>query len=751
MSKRYLKLMPISYEVKKDMLNMIDLIHLNGETLLNHKRLLKLIYEKYKDATLLNKDFIDFYNRILGKLVDFFHATNSRDSIFELKDEYFLSVNNITHKTQWEQANKIFYIDDKPNYEILPQSIREKVQPHFTNRDKNTFGKIAGKIGNRFSNSIQKELLDTKILETNTSIAYFPYLSESIAILESMLERRLDEYFEIIRHIHVFVCEEIHVKISVSNLDTINIPVEHYIDIDANFNIYISEGIEDVNRIAETINELFVSLLGRDLQRFRPDLVRFLNTFEKIDYLRDYDIVETRIAEIKNSLETTERTQKQRFWEAILNARTISERKKIFIEKDIDFEELSKVLEINIELIHYLDASFNYEKMSETSNINILVRLFKELSLTLEELNSNLFPQIDFRTMYERKLLQIKNKFEHRFNAKLYEYLLDKDIDEQSKYLETLDQYNHSFEISVQHNTLELDINNYFLSMLKRHFKFINFSSDDLEEKHNDFNSISIYTKYFELLKERLLGIEYTEDSLEEYLSTNEIRSLLYFDNVEKISSDFIYWYKANIEDETSDKNLEDELNELVDVVPSGIQVISTSATGRSLVFGGSNGGRAKTRIDGGSSNENKKRIGLIAELVAFNELQIDYVQVKWVSKYASEIYKTHPGYNPEGTDGLGYDIECFDSEGNKYCMEVKGKADNSDVFDISKNEIDKAIEEQEYYKIIFVKNVMDKEKRKVFDLGNLFMFENHETFFSNQKFTINYKNFEIHFQEKLF
>ena len=117
------------------------------------------------------------------------------------------------------------------------------------------------------------------------------------------------------------------------------------------------------------------------------------------------------------------------------------------------------------------------------------------------------------------------------------------------------------------------------------------------------------------------------------------------------------------------------------------------------------------------------------------------------MSKYASKIHKTHPGYNPEGRDGLGCDIEYLDEDGNKFYVEVKGKGDNYEAFEISKNEINKANKEKEFYKIIFVTNTLSNTQRKMRDLGNLFMLDNGEDFLANNNFTAIYNNFEIRFK----
>ncbi|WP_140363932.1 hypothetical protein, partial [Vibrio parahaemolyticus] len=77
----------------------------------------------------------------------------------QLANSKFLAVNAITKTREWQNASEIYYIDDKLSYELLPEKIKEKVQPHFTNRDKNTFGIIAKEIGKQFSNQISKELI----------------------------------------------------------------------------------------------------------------------------------------------------------------------------------------------------------------------------------------------------------------------------------------------------------------------------------------------------------------------------------------------------------------------------------------------------------------------------------------------------------------------------------------------------------------------------------------------------------------
>lgn len=752
--KRHLKLLPINYDHKKELIDAVGLVHLDGDSIENFIDLFNHIYKKYEDKIPEGKDFQDFYNKILGKLVDFFNNNNQTEIITYLKNIYFLSVNDISKSTHWTKANQIFHIDDKPNYDILPISIKEKVQPQFTLRDKNTFGKIAAKIGKRFSNSIKKELIETDATQTSNLLSYFKQLPEAIAILESNLDIAMDEYFERLKSIRVFEKQTLEVKISVGNSGDIIIPVNHFVDSDNNFDIHviISSISNKHQQIAESMSELFSNLLSRDLQKYRPDLLRFLNTTNKSEYLRDYDILEDRVNEIRDKLNTSDLTSTQRFWEAILTANEISSRENIFINKEVEIKRLSVLLKVNEMLIQDIQNEFNFQQISSPANINLLLELLDSLSLSLEELNKNLFPKIDFREFYNKKLMNLKNRFEKNFNAILHIYLSDQARDEQAKYQDYLDHYKWSIEFHIPLNSIGIDVENYFLETLNTEFNFCLFTKGDLQSDYDLFNPVEIYSTNIKLLKISLTSFKFTDGNLDTFLAENKRRSLLYFNEIDFLSKNFKDWSKQFAERNKpldAEEDLENILSVFSNQTGTIIEEISTNEVDGSTSSGGSSGGNSGGRFDGAANDQNKKLIGFVAEMVVYEKLKTLHENVTWVSKYASKVYKTHPGYNPEGQDGLGYDIEYLDNVGNKYFVEVKGKADSYDSFEISKHEIDKAHHEHEFYKILFVTQTMNNIQRRIRNLGNLFMLDDGEDFFANSKFKAIYRNFEIRFQEQ--
>ena len=163
---KYLRLFPIDFENNRDFIESVGLCHLDGNTVDNFNRLLKHIYNRYHKYIPEGKDFTDFYNRILSKVFDFYDKNEISDNeVRTICNTPMLAINETIGRSKWEYPENIYYIDDKLNYDLLPESVRAEIQPHFTNRDRNTFGKIAAKIGRRFSNSITKNLVESPALK----------------------------------------------------------------------------------------------------------------------------------------------------------------------------------------------------------------------------------------------------------------------------------------------------------------------------------------------------------------------------------------------------------------------------------------------------------------------------------------------------------------------------------------------------------------------------------------------------------
>ena len=129
-----------------------------------------------------------------------------------------LAINETIGRSKWEYPENIYYIDDKLNYDLLPESVRAEIQPHFTNRDRNTFGKIAAKIGRRFSNSITKNLVESPALKEFFLIEFFTDLPPAIALLEYNFDISMSSYLEALKLVEVWKKEKVETEIFVGEL-----------------------------------------------------------------------------------------------------------------------------------------------------------------------------------------------------------------------------------------------------------------------------------------------------------------------------------------------------------------------------------------------------------------------------------------------------------------------------------------------------------------------------------------------------
>jgi hypothetical protein len=348
------------------------------------------------------------------------------------------------------------------------------------------------------------------------------------------------------------------------------------------------------------------------------------------------------------------------------------------------------------------------------------------------------------------KLIKIKNKFELKFSKKLFQQLSNSPTKQQSTFQDLLDKYQKASYCRVPENILCCDVDAYFIELVTDNFPDLPLTRDDIVEDEDDFNSVKLYKIGFSEFKKMLSALTYRNEDLDSFLSKNTRRSLLYFNNITPLISQF----KKYISDKKSSAKPilgGEEFSDLFESVGDGASTDfeEVETTGVDLTSPPNSGNSGGGRFDGGGDTNTKINIGVIAEKIVYENLKSQHKIVNWVSKFAAKIPKEHPGYNPEGYDGLGYDIEYIDGDGNKIFVEVKGKSDSSLTFEISKNEVDKALEERSRYKLIFVTNVMDQKKRKIKDLGNIFSLGSDEDFFKNSSFTAIYKSFGIQFQEK--
>jgi len=525
-----------------------------------------------------------------------------------------LAINETTGRSKWEYPENIYYIDDKLNYDLLPESVRAEIQPHFTNRDRNTFGKIAAKIGRRFSNSITKNLVESSALKEFFLIEFFTDLPQAIALLEYNFDISMSSYLEALKLVEVWKKEKVETEISVGELSGLIIESDYYIEkTRRNFILHIkNDSLRQPKLIAACLTELFMSMLDRDLKRFNIDLWKFIKSKNKADYLADYDISVTRIEEIRQILYASDFTQLQKFWQAVFITKKIPNFDRIIVNDTVDIKEIASLAGLELETVRKINEEVNFDNINRYENVPLLSSLFHKLGMSREQINLHLYPEVEMK-----------------------QWLIEQG----------------------------------------------------------------------------------------ENISTKELQL-----PPEQVAMKYANQCKPAIENIKPSR------------VPEKMQ-----STGRQ--YGTGNG---SLKYDGQKNNRQKLIIGMVAEMIVYEKLQEDQniENVKWVSRYAAHVEPAYSGYNPHGTDGLGYDIEYTDRTGNKNFVEVKGKADDQNCFEITIPEIEKAKQEKNFYHIIFVTNTLNEELRRIKYLGNLFMFEEGEDLLNNKRFSAVTKSYEIRFKE---
>jgi hypothetical protein len=752
--RRFLRVFPVDFGHKKTMLAFLRMRHLDGDTLDHYTGVLTAVYEQYKDRPVRDKEFIDFYNKLLNKLFEFYaYRKSEKVDLDLLEQQWFLAQNELDRELVWKRGKGIFFIDDKPNYDILPISVKQIVQPQFTLNNKQTFGKIAAKIGTRFSESISRKLLDTERSMTMPLTDYFAELPEAIALLEFLTDKALNKELERIKNSVVKERLEIWVSVTVAGSEAIEIGTDFYVDHNVNFELHIRSGLMHKNKVlAEAIHVLF-SEIGREARRYNLELFRFLNSRDRAGFLAECEISPERILEIRERLSTSTLNAEQRFWDALLAACSVTERSAVFGHEEVDVTGVAGLLNVPDTELTAFAAEFEFRNSSAAGNLPALQALLRLTGIALTDLNKYLFPKIDLRDHFDTELIRLKNRFEQSFRARLHRYLLGKKAADQQNYLALLDGYNAGFRINVPPDLLLEDIFAYFLARLTEAYPELSFSLKDIRSVRGRYDQNAVYLQQRKAFKAALkdAGIKYAPEQLDRFVNQLKWGSLFYFDQTVYLVRAFRAWTAGQQpRPEPKTETAADLMAELDIGADEDIEDVETASVPHTPSgTGAGGGGGSGAHYDGGANDAYKQKIGLAAEMVVYQLLAARHTELKWVSKNASKAPEKHPGYNPQGDDQYGYDIEYLDSEGNKHFVEVKGRGEYNDAFEITKFEVQKAYETKDRYHVILVTHTLHKPSRRIRHLGNLFLLESGQDFFANERFTAIYKSFEIRFHER--
>lgn len=745
--KKYLVTLPVHFVPNFQLIQLIGLKHLDSHSIDDFRRIFLNIYNNYKTKETADKEFISFYNKVISKLFDLYSLSNfNKNDIVSLSNSFFLGLNEMTQMLEWKPAKSIYYIEDKPAYNLLPAEIKILIQPHFTNQDKNRFGQIAKRLGLDFKKTIEQRLLSFEIIKELKAWDWFPGFGESLALVEVLLETNLDTRLTQIQKSQLIICDNLEIELyKDSEYVSILENVTHKIEVGENIIVYINGRFDTqtAKLYSNVLHDLLVEVLGRDLHRVRLSLNEFYSRNNRIELLESFEVTPERVDEINSKLKGILLTKLQTFWFAIMKVRDIPNPASYVKDESIDFEKLMPLF--NSTNSHWIDLVdlINYDRIYETGNITPLGMLFETLAINLDDFNKNSEVKIDFREHFQRQFEGLKVKYKSVFESKLYNYLKDKTIQEKSAFQDEVDEYSGML-LTLYRAVVYVDCEACFFNDLIVKYPELKLSKDELKIS-GKASILSTYQKNLSSFKKAVIENDLDKPILDDFISLNKNRSLLYFDEtgelLRKLFNDFKLPYKKDVPANQSPGVL--DLGLYINPANLVVEEITTGSIEGSNGTPNNHGSAGKgQRVDGGKVNFTLELLGAVAEKMVFDKLYESNDTTEWISKNASKA-----GINPEGSDIHGYDIKYLDCNNEVQYVEVKGKVDDQKHFYISYPEYKKALSEKENYHIYLVLFTLDNNKRKIFHLGNIFLLNEKDDVFNNERFTANFNSLEIRFK----
>ena len=454
----------------------------------------------------------------------------------------------------------------------------------------------------------------------------------------------------------------------------------------------------------------------------------------------------------------------QDFWQNILEIKgidfNISEQTE---GKDI-IKILAEKLTIDESITRELFRNIKYEELSTKQNLPYFKTLFKSLSISAEDFNQVSYEHMDFKEIFEREITNEIYNLLIKFRNFVYSYLEDKDTTEKERFLEYVGCYTDSDQTDKYdiNKELEIDYKKYFDMLFKTEpFEELSITYEKLNgQKETDLEKI--YQKNKETFREKAAQrMSFTSENLKQFFENPKNMSLLYFGQYDELINRLENEYKVEEDqNDTGEKKAkrtiklndeeaeydEDNYQSLIDNIDEdlseneyGMDKHDPEKPDEKRTKGSKGAGGG----GGGARQINTKEIGFIGEYYVYKSLVKKYSKekVRWVSEYAkiAEI-------NPEGKDGLGYDLMYIDDEGKAHYVEVKSTNTEDLSFPISSAEVRFGEQRKDSYEIILVLNVCSKD-REFKNLRNIFKYDEDESFNDNSKFSVENEVIRIRFK----
>ena len=497
----------------------------------------------------------------------------------------------------------------------------------------------------------------------------------------------------------------------------------------------------DVDTI-DTLRELFCRTdSGRqDIIRDRfedPDLSKFHAVEKELGMTHDY---------------------KLNFWKSFL---------KCFPDKDglrdIDYSDemlladLKNLFPEQKELIEQVFWSIsNYaDYFADNESTLLLVKLLKECNVSLAKFNEFVYPKLTLDRLYNSEMEVEKSKNKKLFESCMWRDLINKGVSEQKKFCSYKDKYDRIS--GTIPDTLDYDVKKDLKDEVLKIFR-IQLIDDEV------LDLVAMYNENKQkLIQESNRSGTYID---EELLVDKDNDSLLYFDSgVDELirrlrqmeaDTEISHEKMPSLSIEIRGSSIKgDSFKELVDKFDKECPVQNvkpnTINTLKIEDYASDNEKEQECHIvvGNGRIKKNAGDYGGLGERFVYNYLERNKEQnqeICWVSDYARKY-----GCNPNGKDGLGYDI-CIKEDGKIVrFVEVKVLS-NDDAFHITRNEVEvgQNPENRGKYDIYIVRNLRHRQgKPEIEIMETPFKYHKNESFTNNGRFSVINDSYVIRFKRE--
>lgn len=431
----------------------------------------------------------------------------------------------------------------------------------------------------------------------------------------------------------------------------------------------------------QSSNDLYSHLMGDAVSGIICDV---LNLFEERTSFRDLYMkpIQDRLYAVKDEVEEDD------IFERV--SRELGSFESIREEFSSILSALTSVSDDS--LLKYIEK-IDFDDFSSDSNMSVIIDIFRDNNLDVDEYNKrSILADINLIGYFQRRCEEYKRDLYDTYRLSTYNQLINESVEEKTKLIDMW--YSYEDTVVPVYNSVFFDPE----EAVKKLFGIGEYIANIEELNLKYQQSLTRFKEHTE-----------NKDFFEQFVNSNEITSLLYYDEIDEL----ILRYDKFVAAKTQDVDVPSEKKQISFTPLTAIRGIVepqdiASATKRIKRVGFSKEGTRK-------KEKNLERIGYTGEKRVYEWLLLRCDNVKWMSENAKKA-----GVNPTGSAEYGYDIS-FIQGGNEYFVDVKSSSSGGGeiVFFLSSHELDFALKHSENYRIYYVENA-DSEAAKLIILDDV-------------------------------